>query len=202
MARRTKLKPPRANLKRGRRPGRESSRSAILDAARSRFARQGYEATTIRAIAGDAGVDPSLVMQFYGTKDGLFEAVIQEMSAITERMLATMVGPGADLGARVARAYLQLWEDPVTGDAVRSLVRAAVGSQRASSVLRNYFIGKLRRTDVPEEKRLGLTLAASHLLGTAVGRYLVGAPDLAAAPLDELVHRIAPAIERYLNSTE
>jgi AcrR family transcriptional regulator len=141
-------------------------------------------------------------MQFYGTKDGLFEAVIRQMSAITERMLATMAGPRAGLGARVARAYLQLWEDPVTGDAVRSLVRAAVGSQRASSVLRDYFTGKLSRTKVPEEKRIGLTLAASHLLGTAVGRYLIGAPDLATAPLEELVQRVAPAIERYLATAE
>ena len=103
---------------------------------------------------------------------------------------------------RVARAYLQLWEDPVTGDAVRSLLRAAVGSQRASFMLRNYFTGKVSRPDVPEERRLGLTLAASHLLGTAVGRYLVGVPALSAIPLEELVHRVAPAIGRYLDMAE
>jgi hypothetical protein len=68
--------------------------------------------------------------------------------------------------------------------------------------LRNYFTGKLSRTEVPEERRLGLTLAASHLLGTAVGRYLVGVPDLASVPLEEMALRIAPAIGRYLDATE
>lgn len=202
MIRRTNVRARRSHKKTGRRTGDQSSRGAVLDAARTRFARQGYEATTIRAIAADAGVDPSLVMQFYGSKDALFDAVLQGMSGIAERLLATMAGPRAGLGARVARAYLQLWEEPVTGDAVRSLVRAAVGSQRASFVLRSYLAGRLSRTELAEEKRLGLTLAASHLLGTAVGRYLVGVPDLASVPLEELVRRVAPAIDGYLGATE
>ena len=202
MARRTKFTPPRRRRNSGRRPGGQSSRGAVLDAARTCFARDGYEATTIRAVAANAGVDPSLVMQFYGSKDGLFHAVLEQQSTLSEKMLASVLGPRAGLGERVARAYLQLWEDPVTGNTLRSLVRASIGSQRASSLLRTYHTEMLGRSRIPEERRLGLMLAASLLLGIAVARYLVGVPLLVAAPLEELVQHLAPAIDSYLNTTE
>jgi len=60
VVRRTNVRARQSRKKPGRRAGGQSSRGAILDAARSRFARQGYEATTIRAIAADAGVHTSL----------------------------------------------------------------------------------------------------------------------------------------------
>ncbi|MGO1313275.1 MAG: TetR family transcriptional regulator, partial [Brevibacterium aurantiacum] len=53
-----RAQPPR----RGRRPGQESSRQSILEAARARFAAEGFTATTIRRVAADAGVDASQVM--------------------------------------------------------------------------------------------------------------------------------------------
>ena len=63
-------------LRRGRRPGTSSSRQAILDAARARFAEDGYAMTTIRKIATDAGVNPALIMQFFGSKEDLQLATI------------------------------------------------------------------------------------------------------------------------------
>jgi AcrR family transcriptional regulator len=52
----------------------DPTRAAILAAARDRFATQGYERATIRAIAADAGIDPAMVMRYYGNKEGLFAA--------------------------------------------------------------------------------------------------------------------------------
>ncbi|MFD6811748.1 helix-turn-helix domain-containing protein, partial [Streptomyces anthocyanicus] len=52
----------------------DTTRAAILEAARERFAADGYERATIRAIARDAGIDPSLVMRYFGNKEGLFAA--------------------------------------------------------------------------------------------------------------------------------
>jgi hypothetical protein len=62
--------------RRGRRPGASGTRQAILEAARARFAADGYGGTTIRRVAADAGVDPSLVMQFFRSKELLFGAVM------------------------------------------------------------------------------------------------------------------------------
>ena len=48
------------------------SREAVLAAAKERFATEGYEKTTLRAIADDAHVDPSMVLYLFGSKAELF----------------------------------------------------------------------------------------------------------------------------------
>ena len=52
----------------------EQTKAAILAAARERFAESGFERATIRAIAADANIDPSMVMRYFGSKDQLFAA--------------------------------------------------------------------------------------------------------------------------------
>src|SRR6478672_2133577 len=50
------------------------TKAVILAAAKQRFAESGYERATIRAIAADANIDPSMVMRYFGNKDLLFAA--------------------------------------------------------------------------------------------------------------------------------
>ena len=50
-----------------------TTRARIRDAALERFPREGFAATTIRAIAEDAGVSPGLVVHHFGSKEGLRE---------------------------------------------------------------------------------------------------------------------------------
>ena len=49
----------------------------ILAAARSRFGTDGYERTTLRAVAADVGVDPALVIRYFGSKQDLFAAAAE-----------------------------------------------------------------------------------------------------------------------------
>ncbi|MFC7104357.1 TetR family transcriptional regulator [Nonomuraea rubra] len=56
---------------------RRRTEGKILDAARSLFAELGYERTTIRAVAKAAGVDPALVMQYFGNKQRLFQQAVR-----------------------------------------------------------------------------------------------------------------------------
>ena len=65
------------------------TRAAILAAARRRFSDDGFERTTVRAVAGDAGVDPSMVMRYFENKDGLFNAAIAVDLQLPDRMLRT-----------------------------------------------------------------------------------------------------------------
>ena len=60
----------------------------ILDAARAEFGEHGVEATTIRRIARRAKVDPSLVMQHYGSKAALFTAAIELAESRPEQVEA------------------------------------------------------------------------------------------------------------------
>ena len=54
---------------------RRRTEAAILHAAQEQFGDVGFERTTIRSVAAAASVDPALVMQHFGSKQGLFAAV-------------------------------------------------------------------------------------------------------------------------------
>ena len=53
------------------------TRQLLLDAARRRFADDGYAATTVRDIADDAGVNVALISRYFASKEGLFEACLK-----------------------------------------------------------------------------------------------------------------------------
>ena len=77
----------RAQTKRtGRRPGATDTRERIAVAARSLFAELGYERTSFRQIAAAAGVDPALVVHFYGSKEDLFRDVMVLPPAIADAL--------------------------------------------------------------------------------------------------------------------
>src|SRR5258708_27460421 len=64
--------PAKTTKRRGRRQGEPVSRDVVLAAAKRRFATEGYEKTTLRAIAGHAHVDPSMVLYLFGSEEELF----------------------------------------------------------------------------------------------------------------------------------
>ena len=53
-----------------------ATRDVILAAARSRFLKESYDSVGLRDIAGDAGVDVALIGRYFGSKEKLFEAVL------------------------------------------------------------------------------------------------------------------------------
>lgn len=60
-------------------PGRDKQvRRLLLESARDLYARRGYQGVTVKAIAGEAGVNPAMVHYYFGSKEGLFTAVIGE----------------------------------------------------------------------------------------------------------------------------
>ena len=66
----------------------DRTRAAILAAARERFAQDGYERATIRAIAADAAIDPAMVMRYYGNKEKLFAAAASFVAAARSRAVS------------------------------------------------------------------------------------------------------------------
>ena len=80
---------------------RKRTEAAILDAARALFAETGFERATIRAVASRAGVDPALVMQYFGSKEGLFAAAAKWSDESQTVMSASRVG-GRRLRIRLA----------------------------------------------------------------------------------------------------
>src|SRR3954454_11879642 len=105
--------PAQTTKRRGRRQGEPVSRDAVLSAAKQRFATEGYEKTTLRAIADEAHVDPSMVLYLFGSKAELFR---ESMKLVLDPALFTaQLAAGDDeLGYRIVRAYVGIWEQPDT----------------------------------------------------------------------------------------
>lgn len=198
-----KSKPP-VEVRRGRRPGSNTTRQAILDAARTKFAADGFAATTIRRIAAEAGVNPSLVMQFFTSKEELFAAVMSISPKSLARFSTVFDGPDDHLGERVVRAHLDVWEGaPKDSEPLMAMLRGAIANEQAGSQLREFIQARLLdamgagRGSTPEAA-LRAGLASSMLVGIVVGRRLVGVPILAEADTETLVAMLAPAIQSVL----
>lgn len=185
---------------RGRRPGQSSTREAILDAARSSFARNGFERTTIRAIAKRARVDPALVIRSYGSKDQLFDAVMAlpfDPDAISEA-----IGTDPDqIGERIARFFFSMWDDPKVGSRMLGLIRCATSHEQAAAILRRIveqaILARIAANLPPGDAPLRADLIASQLIGVGFARYVIRLEPLASANVDSIVGAIGPTIQRY-----
>jgi TetR/AcrR family transcriptional regulator len=84
----------------------DDSRSAILQAATAEFAREGEAGARTDAIAKAAGVNKALLHYYFGTKDALYGAVLDEVfTGMVERFLRNLQGPGT-AGERLLRHFL------------------------------------------------------------------------------------------------
>src|ERR1700754_298892 len=111
---------------RGRRVGSPDTRAKILDAAGRRFLQDGYQHTTLRAVAGDVGVDVALISYFFGSKRGLFAAVFALVTNPAEILTAELGGDPITFPQRLIASLLTVWDDPVRGKPLVTMVRAAV----------------------------------------------------------------------------
>ncbi|MBO1756953.1 TetR/AcrR family transcriptional regulator [Allobranchiibius sp. CTAmp26] len=64
----------------------EATRAALLEAATKRFTLLGYERTTTRDIARDAGANISLLARYFGSKEGLFAEVLRESAHALDKL--------------------------------------------------------------------------------------------------------------------
>lgn len=189
----------------GRRQGMSDTRGRILEAARERFAADGYAGATIRAIAADAQVDPALVHHYFGPKTQLF-AEIFALPVDVERVVAGLLdGPRDTLGERMVRTFLSVWDSPEGGTQLRALLRAALTEDHAAATLREFLFDALlgpvtRALELPQAD-LRATLAGSQMVGLGVARYVIGIEPLASTDPDTLVAAYAPTLQRYLTGS-
>ncbi len=189
----------------GRRPGDNDTRGEVLAAARAAFGEQGYRGATIRAIAARADVDPALVHHYFGTKEDLFAAAVRLPMRPTE-FAERVIGPGIEgAGERLAASFFLVWEDDASRDALLTMLRGAFETDRGGAVLRQFFgsvlVGRLSLHLDGDDAAMRVSLAASHLIGLAVLRYVVGFRELVDASVDELVAMVGPALQAYLEGS-
>ncbi|MDP4501166.1 MULTISPECIES: TetR/AcrR family transcriptional regulator [unclassified Nonomuraea] len=186
---------------RGRRPGNPQTRDEILEAAIAAFLAKGYRDTTIRGVAREAGVDPALVMHFFGTKDGLFEAAINGSMPVA-LMMEALDGDEEHLAERLSRRYVELWEDPAHGPRMSAVLQAATATSAAADLLkhlmRQELLGPIARRLSSDHAEVRALLAASQLVGIAMLRYVLKVEPLASLPADVVAAAVAPTLQRYL----
>lgn len=180
----------------------EDTRSSILAAARKRFAADGFERTTIRAVATDAGIDPSMVMRYYGSKDGLFSAATDVQLHLPD---LTDVSRD-DLGEALIRHWVELWEGTLSDQVMIVLLRSAITNEEAAQQLRTIFTDQVMRAvgrvvEDPKEAATRAGLVSSQMLGLALTRYILQLPPVTEMDQETLIAGVAPTIQRYLTGS-
>jgi AcrR family transcriptional regulator len=186
----------------GRRPGEPGTQNRIADAARTLFAERGFDATSIRAIAGSAGVDPSLVLHYFGSKQALFVAVTK--LPFNEQTLVAVIADGdrSRIGERIVRYALRTWDDPDLRPALLGILRSAVTDPGAAGLLRQVF-GRQGPAAVierfaPDQAELRAQLVAGHLIGLAMARHILHIEPIASADAETIVAIVEPTIQHYV----
>lgn len=179
-------------------PRSAGTRRAILGAARATFAARGYERTTIRAVAAQAGVDASMVMRYFRSKAGLFTAAVTMDLQVPDLRSV----PASRRGELLARTFISRWEDPVRDDELMALLRTAATSETVAgqlqAVLSQQIIQPIAALGDAQAAERG-TLIAAQLLGVALCRYILHFDPLASMPADDVVAAVAPSVQRYLS---
>lgn len=172
----------------------EATRSTILATARSQFGNHGFERTTIRSVASAAGVDPALVMHYFGSKAELFAAASRfdiafpDLSGVAPDRIVDVLLP----------VFVDVWgpEGPFL-----PLLRAAATNRAATDALLGIFVEKVApalAAVVPDRAAERAALVGSQVLGLATARYILCIPALAGMDDATLIEWLRPVLAHYL----
>ncbi len=188
--------------RRGRRPGSSTSRDEILRAANDLFSRDGYESTSVRAIARRAGVDPGLIRHFFADKTALFLAAAQidfDPRVLVRRLAA---GGRAGMGERMLATVLPIWESPLWS----GLVAVAKRQPKLMIIFAQVIVEAI--TDAaeqtlaelpPAERKVRVAMLHSTMAGLFATRYLVEAEPIASLPRAVIIKRWAPLLQHIID---
>lgn len=185
----------------GRRPGETQTRDAIAAAARDEFAATGYDRATMRSIAAAAGVDPALIVHFFGSKERLFREVTALPAELAGAIRGLGQGPRAEVGRRFAQAIVGMLESPQTRPIVLARVRSAATHPEAADLVRelvSHDLLLLTRALTDDRPETRAVLAGTQIVGLAFARYVVAVEPLASMPAADVVDLLAPTFQRLL----
>jgi AcrR family transcriptional regulator len=161
------------------------------------FAARGFEQTTVRAVAAEAGIDASMVMRYFGSKAGLFAA------ASTTHLQVPDLGPvpRSRRGEYMVRHFVDRWEHDPDDETLVFLMRTAVTNADVARQLQTTFNDLIKQPIVAlgfvdADRRAGLI--GTQLLGLALCRYILHLDPIAAAAAEDVITDIGPAVQLHL----
>jgi AcrR family transcriptional regulator len=168
---------------------RRQTEARILDAASRVFVADGYERTTIRAVASAAGVDPGLVMHYFGSKQELYRRVID--AAPVPELSGTPAEAAEQILAGVAH---RLVSEPVASLALlRSMLTNHEAASAASTGIARYE-AQIAQAIPAEDADLRAAIIVAITLGITVSRHLVKTDELATADPAQVVRLLRPCM--------
>jgi AcrR family transcriptional regulator len=186
----------------GRPPGSSDTRERILESARELFARNGFDKTSIRAVAAGAGVDGALVHHYYGTKQQLFAAAIAIPIDPMQVIGPLRQTPVEQIGSVLPSILLPLWDSELGKGFIATLRSLLAGTD--VSLVRSFLqeiitveIGS-RVDNPPGSGAIRVQFVASQLVGVVMVRYILELQPFAGLEPQIIAETIAPNLQRYL----
>lgn len=182
----------------------ERTKLRIQQAAAKLFASRSFETVGTRAIAKEAGVDAALIHHYFGSKEGLFQAVLN--AAIRPEQLEALVVSESpdDWGRQLVRAADKVWTSPAA-PALKAVVRRVLVGHEGmlrEFVTRSLLSRFLSHIKGPEpERRLRASLIGSQMAGLVIARHIVGIEPLASLSTDEVADLIGPVLQHYITGS-
>jgi len=176
-----------------------ATRTAILDAARERFAAESYDDVGMRDIARDVGVDAALISRYFGSKDDLFLAALDSCGDGS----ALMQGEKSDFGRRVAH---EIVFEPKKAEKLKgmSIMLRSIGSAKASEMVQTTctqrFFGPLEEWLSGPDATVRARLLAGFIMGMSVSRELGGGSfNIEPAQCERMRDRLAPILQSLID---
>lgn len=173
-----------------------ATRAALLAAARSRFAELGYDATSLRDIAADAGVDAALVSRYFGGKDELFA---EALAACDDK--SWLEGGAEGLGERMSRLIM---EEACNDTEGLMILMRSIGSPKAREAVIRWsedgFLLPLAGLLEGEDTRVRARAAGSVVLGVMLSRALFCTGDMGDEERERMRERLARVLQACLSA--
>lgn len=156
-----------------------ATREAILASAKQRFLHDSYDNVVLRDVAGDVGVDVSLIGRYFGSKEQLFREVLRH----GKESLAAQAPPAAELPAYLAGLAIPSGCDTARGHIERlQMILRSASSAKASQIVRNAFhedvLAPLAALLPGDDAEMRASIALSVLTGTTIMRAIMGVDAL------------------------
>jgi AcrR family transcriptional regulator len=172
---------------------------AILEAAREQFAEQGFDRTTIRSVAAQAGIDPALVMQHFGNKEGLFAASARWQ--VNHKRLSEACRE--EIPATALDDLFATFEDPELRGSAIALLRNCLTHERALGIMRDDVMceaqAMVAATLGGAEAELRAGLIGATVIGVTIARYLLEIPAVKGASREQIERVMLPVLQALVD---
>lgn len=179
----------------------DATRAAILEAARERFARESYDDVGMRDLARDVGVDAALVCRYFGSKEELFEKVLESCETGSD----LMQGDRSDFGRRVAREVIFKTKSESKLKGLLILLRS-ISSTRAMEIVQRSANARFHAPFAEwvggPDGAVSARMAAAFIMGMAISREITGGFGLTSDQCERMVERMGGMLQAIIDGRD